>query len=71
MKKKMTYVLAGMLLTVSLVCMACGSTQETTALPDDADESLQDDGDENLQNDPNDGLVDNADITTVMDPEKE
>ena len=38
MKKKMTYVLAGMLLTVSLVCMACGSTQETTALPEDADE---------------------------------
>ena len=41
MKKKMMYVLAGMLLTVSLVCMACGSTQETTALPEDADESLQ------------------------------
>ena len=39
-----------MLLTISLMCMACGSTQETTALAEDADESLQDDGDENLQN---------------------
>ena len=28
MKKKMPYVLAGMLLMISLVCMACGSTQE-------------------------------------------
>ena len=43
MKKKKLYVLAGMLLTISLVCMACGSTQETAALPDDANESLPDD----------------------------
>ena len=26
MKKKMPYVLAGILLMISLVCMACGST---------------------------------------------
>ena len=67
MKKKMTYVLAGMLLTVSLVCMACGSTQETTALPEDADESLQEDGSENLQNDPNDGLGGDLNEDTVND----
>ena len=48
MKKKMTYVLAGMLLTISLMCMACGSTQETAALPDDANESIQDEEDEDL-----------------------
>ena len=40
MKKKKLYVLAGMLLTISLVCMACGSTQETAALPDDANERM-------------------------------
>ena len=45
MKKKKLYVLVGMLLTISLVCMACGSTQETAALPDDANESIQDDKD--------------------------
>ena len=43
-------------MTVSLAVRWFSSTQETTALPDDADESFQDDGDENLQNDPNDGL---------------
>lgn len=67
MKKKMMYVLAGMLLTISLMCMACGSTQETTALAEDADESLQDDGDENLQNDPNDGLGGDLNEDTVND----
>ena len=41
---------------ISLMCMACGSTQEATALPDDANESIQDEEDEDLQNDPNDGL---------------
>ena len=46
MKKKMPYVLAGILLMISLVCMACGSTQEATALPDDANESIQDEEDE-------------------------
>ena len=30
---------------ISLMCMACGSTQEATALPDDANESIQDDKD--------------------------
>ena len=50
MKKKMPYVLAGILLMISLVCMACGSTQEATALPDDANESIQDEEDEDLQN---------------------
>ena len=52
MKKKMPYVLAGILLMISLMCMACGSTQEATALPDDANESIQDEEDEDLQNDP-------------------
>ena len=67
MKKKKLYVLAGMLLTISLVCMACGSTQETAALPDDANESIQDDKDENLQNDPNDGLGGDLSEDTVND----
>ena len=49
MKKKMPYVLAGILLMISLVCMACGSTQEATALPDDANESIQDEEDEDLE----------------------
>ena len=42
-------ILAGMLLTVDLVCMACGSTVGTTALrmmPD----GLRDDGDEVCRN---------------------
>ena len=67
MKKKKLYVLAGMLLTISLVCMACGSTQETAALPDDANERIQDDRDENLQNDPNDGLGGDLSEDTVND----
>ena len=67
MKKKKLYVLVGMLLTISLVCMACGSTQETAALPDDANESIQDDKDENLQNDPNDGLGGDLSEDTVND----
>ena len=43
-EEKMPYVLAGMLLTISLMCMACGSTQEAAALPDDANENIQDEG---------------------------
>ena len=49
MKKKMPYVLAGILLMISLMCMACGSTQEATALPDDANESIQDEEDEDCR----------------------
>ena len=67
MKKKMPYVLAGILLMISLVCMACGSTQEATALPDDANESIQDEEDEDLQNDPNDGLGGDLNEDTVND----
>ena len=67
MKKKMPYVLAGILLMISLVCMACGSTQEATALPDDANESIQDEDDEDLQNDPNDGLGGDLNEDTVND----
>ena len=67
MKKKMPYVLAGTLLMLSLLCTACGSTQETAALPDDANESIQDDEDENLQNDPNDGLGGDLNEDTVND----
>lgn len=66
MKKKMPYVLAGILLMISLMCMACGSTQEATALPDDANESIQDEEDEDLQNDPNDGLGGDLNEDTVM-----
>ena len=66
MKKKMPYVLAGILLMISLVCMACGSTQEATALPDDANESIQDEEDEDLQNDPNDGLGGDLNEDTVI-----
>ncbi len=32
MKKKMPYVLAGILLMISLMCMACGSTQESNCI---------------------------------------
>ena len=67
MKKKMPYVLAGILLMISLMCMACGSTQEATALPDDANESIQDEEDEDLQNDPNDGLGGDLNEDTVND----
>lgn len=67
MKKKMPYVLAGMLLTISLMCMACGSTQEATALPDDANERIQAEEDEDLQNDPNDGLGGDLNEDTVND----
>ena len=67
MKKKMPYVLAGILLMISLVCMACGSTQEATALPDDANESIQDEEDEDLENDPNDGLGGDLNEDTVND----
>ena len=45
---------------------ACGSTQEATALPDDANESIQDEEDEDLQNDPNDGLGGDLNEDTVM-----
>ena len=52
---------------ISLMCMACGSTQEATALPDDANESIQDEEDEDLQNDPNDGLGGDLNEDTVND----
>ena len=74
MKKRMQYVLAMMLLLLSMLCAACGSTQEAALqddsngnLQDDLNGNFQDDEDEDLQNDPNDGLGGDLNEDTVND----